>query len=114
MLFRSSLKAFPAMSKGRSYGTIALTNPSDCGWELPPPPRIKRLHAPLPPRIPPPPLHSLPPRPLRRPDYLHYTSSRQFTISLISGHGTLDVLVIPRWAQDPEFRRGRYDPHVYY
>ena len=50
----------------------------------------------------------------RGPDYVHYTSSRQFAVSLISGHGTIDVLVIPRWAQEPELRRGRYDPNVYY
>ena len=48
------------------------------------------------------------------PDYVQYVSSDQWSLSLISGHGTLDVLVIPEWRQDPEFRRGRYDAYVYY
>ena len=50
----------------------------------------------------------------RGPDYIHYISPDQWNLSLISGHGTFDILVIPHWQQDPEFRRGRYDPHVYY
>ena len=48
------------------------------------------------------------------PDYVHYTSPRQWCLSVISGHGTLDVHYIPRWPQDPELRRGRYDRNVYY
>jgi hypothetical protein len=48
------------------------------------------------------------------PDYLHYVSRDQWALSVISGHGTVDVLVIPTWRQDPEFRRGRYDAQVYY
>jgi hypothetical protein len=48
------------------------------------------------------------------PDYLHYVSARHWSLSVISGHGTVDVLVIPDWRQDPELRVGRYDPYVYY
>ena len=48
------------------------------------------------------------------PDYLHYTSERQWALSVISGHGTVDVLVIRHWPQEAEFRTGRYDPYVYY
>jgi hypothetical protein len=33
---------------------------------------------------------------------------------VISGHGTVDFLVIPRWPQEEWFRVGRYDPYVYY
>ena len=48
------------------------------------------------------------------PDYVHYTSPNQWCLSLISGHGTFDVLYIPRWPQEPELRRGRYPSQVYY
>jgi len=48
------------------------------------------------------------------PDYVQFVSRDQWALSVISGHGTVDVLVIPDWRQDPEFRRGRYDPNVYY
>jgi hypothetical protein len=50
----------------------------------------------------------------RGPDYVHYVSENQWSLSLISGHGTLDVLYLAHWPQEPEFRRGRYDPYVYY
>ena len=48
------------------------------------------------------------------PDYVHYTSPRQWCLSVISGHGTLDILYIPHWPQDPELTRGRYDANIYY
>jgi hypothetical protein len=48
------------------------------------------------------------------PDYVDYVSPNRWALTVISGHGTVDVLVIPDWRQDPEFRRGRYGPSVYY
>src|SRR5882672_4080048 len=34
--------------------------------------------------------------------------------NVISGHGTVDFLTIPRWPQVEEMRYGRWDPYVYY
>lgn len=48
------------------------------------------------------------------PDYLHWTSEKRWHVSVISGHGTVDVLVIRYWPQEAEFRTGRYDAYVYY
>ncbi len=48
------------------------------------------------------------------PDVIHYTSKNKWSLTLISGHGTIDVSVIPHWDQDPELRYSRYDHHVYY
>ena len=48
------------------------------------------------------------------PEYVHWTSEKQRHVSVISGHGTVDVLVIRHWPQEAEFRTGRYDPYVYY
>jgi hypothetical protein len=39
-------------------------------------------------------------------------SGRLFNV--ISGHGTVDFLVIPRWPQVEEMRYARWDPYVYY
>jgi hypothetical protein len=50
----------------------------------------------------------------RGPDVIHYTSEKQWAMVLISGHGTVDVLYLAHWPQEPEFRRSRYDPNVYY
>jgi hypothetical protein len=48
------------------------------------------------------------------PDVIHYTSENNLSLTLISGHGTIDVCVIPRWPQEAEFRYSRYDRHVWY
>ena len=48
------------------------------------------------------------------PDFVKYTSPNAWFLGVTSGHGTIDVLYIPTWAQDPEFRTGRYPPDVYY
>jgi hypothetical protein len=47
-------------------------------------------------------------------DYVEYGGNGKWLVKLISGHGTLDFLIIPRWPQEEEFRVGQYDVHVYY
>ena len=53
-------------------------------------------------------------RNLDRVDYVEYGGNGKWLMKVISGHGTLDFLVSPRWPQDEEFRIGQYDNHVYY
>ena len=48
------------------------------------------------------------------PEFVKYTSAGQWYLGVTSGHGTVDVLYIGHWPQEPELRRGRYDRHVYY
>src|SRR6185295_16167138 len=47
-------------------------------------------------------------------DYVEYGGNGKWLMKVISGHGTLDFLIIPRWPQEEEFRVGRYDNYVYY
>src|SRR5687767_6849233 len=53
-------------------------------------------------------------RNLRQVDYVEYGGNGKWLMKVISGHGTLDFLIIPRWPQEEEFRVGQYDVHVYY
>ena len=53
-------------------------------------------------------------RSYRGPDFVKYTSPNAWFLGVTSGHGTIDVLYIPTWTQDPEFRTGRYPDDVYY
>lgn len=48
------------------------------------------------------------------PDYVEYGGNGKWLIKIISGHGTVDFLIIPRWPQEEEFRVGRYGSYVYY
>src|SRR5712671_6350329 len=48
------------------------------------------------------------------PDWISFTSKNHVCIHVISGHGTIEVLVIPRWPQQAELRMGRDNPYVYY
>ena len=48
------------------------------------------------------------------PDVLHWTTHGQRFIGVTSGHGTVDLLYIAHWPQEPEFRLTRYDSVVYY
>jgi hypothetical protein len=50
----------------------------------------------------------------RGPDYVEYGGNGKWLMKVISGHGTMDFLVIPRWPQEEEFRVGRYPDYVYY
>lgn len=36
-----------------------------------------------------------------RPDVLNYTSASQWNLIITSGHGTVDILVIPHWPGEP-------------
>jgi len=53
-------------------------------------------------------------RNLRGVDFVEYGGNGKWLVKVISGHGTVDFLVIPRWPQEEEFRVGRYDTYVYY
>src|SRR4051812_20480070 len=46
-------------------------------------------------------------RSYRGPDYVEYGGKDRMLVKVISGHGTLDFLVIPRWPQWEEFRVDR-------
>ena len=48
------------------------------------------------------------------PDYVEYGGNGKWLVKVISGHGTVDFVVIPRWPQGEEFRVDRYDEYVYY
>jgi hypothetical protein len=48
------------------------------------------------------------------PESINYTSKNQWCVSIISGHGTIDICVIPDWKQDPDFYYTRYPPNVWY
>jgi hypothetical protein len=48
------------------------------------------------------------------PDYVEYGGNGRWLLKVISGHGTMDFLVIPRWPQEEKFRVGRYPDDVYY
>ncbi|HEV8607350.1 MAG TPA: hypothetical protein VGQ99_18580 [Tepidisphaeraceae bacterium] len=48
------------------------------------------------------------------PDYVEYGGKGRMFYKVISGHGTVDFVVILRWPQWEEFRVGRYDAYVYY
>jgi hypothetical protein len=47
-------------------------------------------------------------------DYVEYGGNGKWLMKVISGHGTLDFLIIPRWPQEEELRVGRYDTETYY
>jgi hypothetical protein len=53
-------------------------------------------------------------RNLRGVDYVEYGGNGKWLMKVISGHGTLDFLIIPRWPQKEHLRVGRYDTYVYY
>ncbi len=48
------------------------------------------------------------------PDTVMWQSSSGRLFHVISGHGTVDFLVIPRWPQVEQARYDRWDPYVYY
>jgi hypothetical protein len=48
------------------------------------------------------------------PDYVEYGGKDRMLYKVISGHGTMDFLIIPRWPQEERFRIDRYDAYVYY
>ena len=53
-------------------------------------------------------------RSYRGPEQVMWQTSGGRLFNVISGHGTVDFLVIPRWPQVEETRYSRWDPHVYY
>jgi hypothetical protein len=48
------------------------------------------------------------------PDTVMWQSRSGRLFQVISGHGTVDFLVIPRWPQVEQTRYARWDPYVYY
>ena len=53
-------------------------------------------------------------RSYRGPEQVMWQTSGGRLFNVISGHGTMDFLVIPRWPQVEETRYERWDPYVYY
>src|SRR5439155_1805666 len=48
------------------------------------------------------------------PEHVMWQTRGGRLFNVISGHGTVDFLVIPRWPQVEKTRYDRWDPYVYY
>src|SRR5438046_196666 len=53
-------------------------------------------------------------RSYRGPEHVIWQMRGGRLFNVISGHGTVDFLTIPRWPQVEETRYGRWDSHVWY
>src|SRR5438477_1558968 len=53
-------------------------------------------------------------RSYRGPEQVIWQTSSGRLFNVISGHGTVDFLMIPRWPQVEQTRYDRWDPYVYY